>query len=358
MAFLCEVDLSVSERRVKTTVAFVLLSTVGVLCYAMGVWIVPFVSAFGLAYAFHVPFKKLSVIFRISEFWSAAIMVLSVVSVVALLAVFLLPLLKDAVLVLAQRLPALLQTFPSYLNDALHGIAMTFGIDRTFDIGATFQSCLEELTSHWVDHISSFIGTGITLIYAVAFIFMIPIIMFYILKDWRKIETSFTAALQKIVPPFVVELLGKINSRLGSYVRGQMLVCVVLSILYSVGLFFVGVEKYVVCGIFSGILSIAPFLGPLIGLLTTVAMSLDAFTSTQQYIVATSLYLLIPFLDANFITPKLIGRNTGIQPVWLLFSICATAAILGSAGVFISVPLAVILSTICKELMKQAKLGG
>ena len=66
-----------------------------------------------------------------------------------------------------------------------------------------------------------------------------------------------------------------------------------------------------------------------------------------------ALYLVIPFMDSNFITPRLIGKSTGIQPVWLLFSICACLSILGTVGIFISVPMAVVLSTVCKECVKK-----
>ena len=119
------------------------------------------------------------------------------------------------------------------------------------------------------------------------------------------------------------------------------------------GLLYIGVDRYIVCGIVSGLLSIAPFFGPLIGLLTTLATSLDTFSDAYQYALTIILYLLIPFLDSNFITPRFIGKKTGIQPVWLLFSICASVSILGTMGIFISVPMAVILSTACKEFAKK-----
>jgi predicted PurR-regulated permease PerM len=63
--------------------------------------------------------------------------------------------------------------------------------------------------------------------------------------------------------------------------------------------------------------------------------------------------VVIPLLDSNFLTPKLIGRSTGIHPIWLLFSICATVSVLGTCGIFISVPMAVALSTVCRGALKK-----
>lgn len=324
-----------------------------VLCYEMGQWVIPFVIALVLAYTFHVPLRKLSRILHISTTFSAGIIVLGLISLVSLFAIFLAPLLKNATLVLMQKLPDMLRSLPEYINDNLHSLALTFGIEKTFDVGSVFNKYLSELASSLPNHIFSFIDTGMTLVYMVMFVFMTPIITFYLLKDWSKVETSFDSILKKFTSPTFVAIIQSINSKLGCCIRGQLIVCLILSGFYTMGLLYIGVDRYIVCGIVSGLLSIAPFFGPLIGLLTTLATSLDTFSDAYQYALTIILYLLIPFLDSNFITPRFIGKKTGIQPVWLLFSICASVSILGTMGIFISVPMAVILSTACKEFAKK-----
>lgn len=323
------------------------------LCYEMGQWVIPFIIALIFAYAFHIPLKKISNKLHLSNSCSATIIVFFILSIVSILTVFLIPLLKNATIILVQKLPELLQNFPDSINTILHNTASSFGIDRNFDIGTLFKKYLVELTIDWPNHILNFINTGMTLVYIVMFAFMTPIITFYLLKDWEKIEISFNAILDKVAPKSVISVVQSINSKLGAYIKGQLLVCIILSIFYTLSLLFIGVEQYIVCGIFSGILSIAPFFGPFIGLLTTLAMTLDTFAFSYQYILTICLYLAIPFIDSNFITPRFIGKSTGIQPVWLLFSICATVSILGTMGIFISVPMAVVLSTICKEIVKK-----
>ena len=342
-----------SKKRSKLIINSLLLFAFCLLCYEMGQWTIPFIIALVLAYAFHIPLKKISKKLHLSNTYSATIIVLFILSLVSIFTVFLIPLLKNATVILVQKLPDLLQTFPDSINTTLHNAVASLGIDKNFDIGTVFKKYLIELTTDWPNHMLNFINTGVTLVYIIMFVFMTPVITFYLLKDWNKIEISFNAILNKVASKTVISILQSINYKLGAYIKGQLLVCIILSILYTVGLFFIGVDQYIVCGIFSGTLSIAPFFGPFIGLLTTLAMALDTFTFSHQYILTICLYVAIPFMDSNFITPKFIGKSTGIQPVWLLFSICATVSVLGTMGIFISVPMAVVLSTVCKEIVKR-----
>jgi len=340
------------NKRIKWMFSSLIIAGIVWLLYEMGQWIVPFVIAFILAYAFHVPSKKLGKILHVSSTLSAIIIVLGLIACVSLFTVFLAPLLKNATMIIIQKLPIMLRELPSYMNENLHRLFSIFGIERSFDTGAIFNEYLSKFALNLPKHIFGFIDTGMALMYVVMFAFMTPIITFYLLKDWEKVENSFVSLLNKCVSPSVISVLHPINSKLGAYCKGQLIVCLILACAYSLGFLFIGVEKYIVCGLISGMLAVAPFFGAIIGLITTLATSLDCLSS-YQYVMVVALYLVIPFMDSNFITPRLIGKSTGIQPVWLLFSICACLSILGTVGIFISVPMAVVLSTVCKECVKK-----
>jgi predicted PurR-regulated permease PerM len=330
-----------------------ILSAGCLLLYLMGQWFIPFAVALILAYAFHTPSQFLSQKMRISNSLSSGIIVLLIVSALFFFTLFLIPIFKNALFTLIKKLPILMQSLPDSINSIFNNMTTAIGIDKTFDIGNVVKKYLIELTMDWPNHVLNFVNTGVTLVYVIMFVFMIPIITFYLLKDWQKIEISVDVILRKITTDSVVSLIKAINTKLGTYLKGQLLVCSILFICYVIALAIMGTREYVVCGIFSGILSFIPFFGPFIGLLTTLALSLDDFSSIHQYVGTICLYVTLPLVDANFLTPKLIGKITGIQPIWLLFSICATVSIFGTFGVVISVPIAVIVSTICKELIRK-----
>lgn len=339
------------QLKVSNYLIFFIL--IGCVLYYMAQWTIPFIIALILGYAFHVPNRTLAQKLHLSSAASAGVIVLLLLSFISIFTIFLLPIFKNAIITLTTNLPHLLQNLPGIINDFIKSTLSRLGIDITFDVGIILQKAITEIISNLPSHITNFANTGLTLVYIIMFLFMTPIITFYLLKDWDKIERFFSGFINKIASETVINILDKIDTKLGLYVKGQLIVCCILSCLYIFGLFLAGVNKYFVCGLLSGILSIAPFFGAFISLLTTCAVSVDTFSSFGQYFVVVLIYLIIPFIDSNFITPRYIGKKTGIQPAWLLFAICSTVSILGTVGIFISVPVAVIFSTVCKELIKK-----
>jgi putative permease len=319
----------------------------------MGQWLIPFGIALILAYALHAPTKTLSLKLNISPSLSAGILVLALVSAFGFFAIFMIPLLKNAIIVLINKIPKLIEYAPGFINRIAKSVFQTLGLERTFNIESELEKYISMFTSDFPIYLLNFLNRGMTLIYVIMFVFMTPILTFYLLKDWNKIEEYIQLFLKKISSPTTTDIFSGINTKLAAYIKGQLIICIILSVLYSVSIYLIGTNEFIICGIFSGFLSFAPFFGPFLGFLTTVTMSIDDFLYGYQYTLLCCLYVVIPFLDSNFITPKLIGKKTGIHPFWILFSICATMSILGTIGIFISVPMAVVLSAICKEIVKK-----
>jgi predicted PurR-regulated permease PerM len=339
--------------RVRAFWISVVLAVAFVLLYAMGKWVIPFLVSLILAYALHVPTRYLARLLSISFSAASGIIVIILIAFLGLFVIFFIPVLKNSTVIIVQKLPILLQSLPNSVNSFLSGACAMVGLDRQFDIEASLQNYISEITTAWPSYIVRIIDTSMAMFHSLIFVIMIPIIVFHLLRDWDKITISIQSILKKIASQTVITALSRINTNLGAYVRGQFSVCCILTIVYSTGLFFLGLDEYVICGILSGFLAFAPFFGPVIGFSTTLVMAIDNFTTIHQYILMCCLYTIIPLLDSNIMTPKLIGKSVGIQPVWLLFSICAAISVLGVAGIFISIPVAVILSTICKELVKK-----
>jgi predicted PurR-regulated permease PerM len=247
-----------------------------------------------------------------------------------------------------------MRSLPDFANDFLSKIFTAIGINKSFDVGMSIQNYLSENTKIWPSYLVNIIDTSIAMAHSAFFIFIIPILVFYLLKDWDKMTIAIRAILKKTVSDSVIKLLQNINANLGKYIKSQLLVCCLLAVLYMAGLFFLKLDDYIMCGALSGLLSFAPFFGPLISLFITLVMAIDEFLP-HQYVLTCCLYVVIPLLDSNFITPKLIGQKIGIPPAWLLFSICASISVLGTIGIFISIPVAVILSTVFKEVSTRVK---
>ena len=136
------------NKRIKWISSSLIIAGIVWLLYQMGQWIVPFVIAFILAYAFHVPSKKLEKILHISATLSSIIIVLGLIAFVSLFTVFLAPLLKNATMIIIQKLPIIIRELPAHINENLHSLFAILGIDRSFDTGAIFNEYLSKFYFH------------------------------------------------------------------------------------------------------------------------------------------------------------------------------------------------------------------
>lgn len=335
----------------KTVILASVIGTLIAVLYVMGQWTMPFIVSLILAYCFHYPANQLSTYLKISSATASCIIVVFLVTIFTLTVIFLIPLIQKATIVLLHKISILVSTTsPETINNALQEFLSKLGIHQSFDIGTSIQNYIKSLASNIPGYLIGFLNTSKSIIYIIMFIFMIPIITFYLLRDWNKFVRYTKILLRRLTSPNVVALVQNINSRLAEYIKGQLSLCAVLSIIYCMLLTVIGVNESVVCGLFTGMISIIPIFGPFIGLGTTLAMSLND-SSAYQYLFIILTYLAIMFIDSNYLTPKFIGEKLGISPFWMLFSICATMSVFGTAGLFLAVPLTVVFATICKSII-------
>jgi predicted PurR-regulated permease PerM len=322
--------------------------------YSLNQLLIPFVLGLILAYAFHAPNEYISRKCRVSSSISAFLIVFFIISLFCFFVVFIIPFIKNDALFLMKKLPIIIEKLPEAVNASMSTIAQHLGIEViSIDLQETLAKYLNQFATTFPEYIRGFLNTSITLMYGVMFLFMTPIITFYLLKDWSKIKDYTFVLLQRFFSEKIIILLHRIDKNLGQYIIGQLCICVVLSIVYSIALWGIGVSPCIICGMFAGIMSLIPFLGALISFITTITVAIDHYSILSQYVLTGVLFVTIPFIDANFITPRLIGKKIHIQPFWILFSICATVSILGIPGMFIAVPTSIVFSTICKFVVND-----
>lgn len=344
--------LNAIHKRIIYLLIFSLLAIT--ILYSMGKWNIPFIISLILAYCFHYPSKLISEKFKLSPTVAASIIVFLLIGLFIIIGIFILPLIQNAILVFLRKVSIFINNGSlEELNGIFQSLLSKFGINNMqIDISTGLRQWMSEALSNIPSYIINFIQTGKSIAYIIMFMFMIPIITFYLLKDWKKFTQYLKIIIHKFISDNAINVLENINYQLGAYIKGQLLVCCVLSGMYILGLKIIGINDSLVCGLFSGFVSIASFFGPCLGCFITCAMCLNDLTMSQ-YILIIILYLIITFLDSNFITPKLIGDKLGIHPFWMMFAICANMSVFGIIGIFLAVPLTVIFVTLIKNIIKK-----
>jgi predicted PurR-regulated permease PerM len=176
---------------------------------------------------------------------------------------------------------------------------------------------------------------------------LIPVALFYLLMDWGR----FIGQLRGLIPPRMRagsdQFLGEADAVLGQYLRGQLLVMLLLAVFYSVGLALFGLDLAMPIGIFTGLAMFVPYLGFGVGLVLALFAGLLQFTATvgigQTAAMVAVVYGGGQLLEGFFLTPRLVGERIGLHPLAVIFALLAFGQLFGFVGVLVALPLSAVL---------------
>jgi predicted PurR-regulated permease PerM len=173
-------------------------------------------------------------------------------------------------------------------------------------------------------------------------VFLVPVFAFYLLNDFDRM----TAGIRDLVParyrPFVVDVAREIDEVLGQFVRGQLLVMLILAVLYSLTYWMAGVRLAFPIGIVAGLLSFIPYVGGAAALLLALGMCALSWQGWWQVAAVVAGYGLIQALEGFVITPRIVGDKVGLPAVWVLVALMLGGELFGFLGVLLAVPAAAV----------------
>ena len=255
-----------------------------------------------------------------------------------------------------QQAEMLISAFPRIYNRCLvllERVLPTF-IENNFSLETEVLNAGEVLKRQGLNFVSGFTFYAFALLDLILLIFVIPIITFYLLVDWNKILIKSARSLPDQVSKEINGVAVKIDNLLTGFVRGQLIICIVLSIFYSVALSFLGLSYGLLIGVFAGLISFIPFVGAALGAAIAVSVALYQFWDTSLIIVYVGLVFIAgQLLESNFFTPKLIGSAVRLHPIAIMLSISIGGTVAGITGILLAIPLAGIFAVLLRELGYQ-----
>jgi len=172
---------------------------------------------------------------------------------------------------------------------------------------------------------------------------LIPVVLFYLLLDWDSVVTRVRA----LVPPRwrsgVDSFLLECDGVLGQYIRGQLLVMVVLALYYAVALHLFGLDLAWPIGVFTGLAICVPYLGYGLGLILALLAGLLQMEPMQAGLMIAVVYGLGQLIESFILTPRLVGERIGLHPLAVIFALLAFGQALGFVGVLIALPASAVL---------------
>lgn len=189
-------------------------------------------------------------------------------------------------------------------------------------------------------------------------LFITPIAAYFLMKEWPDIVEWAKGILPRDHVAVVSDLLNQIDRKISGFVRGQITVCLALGFVYAIALSIAGLKYGFVIGIGTGILSIIPFVGSTLGLVTSVAVAFLQTGGDFTFVgIIACIFFAGQFIEGNFVTPKLMGDSVGLHPLWIIFSLMAGGSLMGLVGMFLAVPVAASIGVLATFAISQYKLS-
>lgn len=332
-----------TDLRVNWLIAVVL---VGWLFYLLAPVLTPFVAAALLAYMGDPLADRLQRLKLPRSLAVVAVFLLTFL-VLALLVLLVGPLVKTQVGALFQALPDIARQVEQVWRPTLLDWLRIEGGD---DIGiGAFLARYSDMVGSWSGTILLSVSkSGGALAAAVLSLFLIPILTFYLLRDWDSILLHLGALVPESQRETVFQLARETDDVLSAFLRGQILVMAALAIIYSLGLSLVGLKFAIAIGVVSGLVSFVPYLGFVFGIVLaglTVALEPNPLWQLIGVIVT---FTIAQLIEGSVLTPKLVGDRIGLHPVIVIFAVAAGGQLFGFFGILLALPAAAVLSVLVR----------
>jgi predicted PurR-regulated permease PerM len=159
------------------------------------------------------------------------------------------------------------------------------------------------------------------------------------LLDWDRMIATVDAWVPRDHVATVRRIAADINVATAGFVRGQGTLCLILGVMYAVGLTLVGLNFGLLIGLFAGLISFIPYVGSLTGLALSLGVAFVQFWPEWQWVLAVAgIFLVGQFIEGNILQPRLVGNSVGLHPVWLMFALFAFGYMFGFVGLLVAVP--------------------
>ncbi len=325
----------------------------------------PFVLSLILAYLLDPLIGKLMAVApKLNRGFAVTLVMLLFVIVVSGLLILITPSLVKQIQAFASDLPRLIQAMTIKIITTMERLfgAVPFVEANNVSNAINFDQLNQWLSSNsqniWKVSqtiLPKLFNTGAYVISFLSLIFLTPVVTFYILLDWPKLKSNISYLIPRNYEYHVSTILTGINEVLAGFLRGQLLVCFILATWFSISLSVVGLNYGALIGIIVGFVAFIPYLGTWIGIVLALGTAVTQFDSLWKILSVATVLIIGQLVEANFLSPKLVGDRVNLHPVWIIFALFAGGTIAGFTGIIIAVPAAASIGVLVRFLVERYK---
>ena len=281
----------------------------------------------------------------------AVALVFSAMTLLVVLAlIVLVPLIERQIITLVESLPRyrdwlLLNVLPWI--EQRTGLQLTQWLDpqRLFELAREHWQRAGGIAATVLGYISR---SGFALLAWITNLVLLPVLTFFFLRDWDKLVERVAALVPRDHALTVSRLARESSEVLGGFLRGQLLVMLILGVMYAVGLWLVGLDLGILIGLIAGLLTFVPYLGPAAVIVLGGIAALVQFGDWPHLLGVVAVFGIGQVIESYWLTPKLVGDRIGLHPVAVIFAVLAGGQLFGFLGMLLALPVAAIANVLLR----------
>jgi len=328
------------------------------LIYRIRIAVIPFILAMGIAYLISPVVLWLSK--KMRRAFAILITYVIFTGLIFTIFFFAIPLIIDQFKVFITQLPVYIQNVTEIINQFIEKNVLIKNIESA--IGRQFLPLDTNAITNYIINTFGLSSTNFlqnatiftrSIVNIIITIIIGPLIGIYILKDADRLRSLFIKILPAKYKIQTSDIMDRINNVGGRYIRGQILVSVIVGVLCTLILFLLKVDFAILLGFVAGALNLIPFLGPIIGAIPAALAAL--FISPLKALLVILLFIGVQQLDNYVISPNVMKYQVGVHPAIMIFSLIAAGALLGPMGLLLAVPTTAIIQAVLKYYLLEKR---
>ena len=314
-----------------------LVIALGFLIGALGSVLTPFIAGAILSYI-TAPVVAWLAARRVPRAVGAVLIVLTMVALIAGLVLVVVPLVSSEISLIVTKMPELITRAQT---EWLPWVNTKLGTTLAFDL-TQLKSLVQDNAGAVGDLSAQLAGSlklgGQMLLSVVVNVMLLPVVMFYLLRDWPTLIDGIDHLVPSGARAMVRNLAREIDAVLSEFLRGQGLVMLALATYYCIALKLVGLQFWLPVGLVTGLLVFIPYIGFGMGFLLGMLAALTQFSTAGPIIFVAAIFCAGQILEGFALTPYLVGDRIGLHPLAVIFALMAFGQLFGFVGVLLALP--------------------
>lgn len=316
--------------------------------YQLSPVLMPFFIAALLAYLGDPLVDKLET-WKLSRTASVTVVFAVLFIGLSIMLLVMLPLLSAQVAKLFTNLPGYLTTTQALIEPWLVKAGLPTDVFN-------FQTLKQALSSYWSEMgqmaggvFSYMTRSGMVLLQWVGNLVLIPVLTFYLLRDWDLLVARFRELLPRRYSGNFIQMSLECDDMLAGFIRGQLMVMLALAIIYTVGLSIIGLELALLLGVIAGVVSFVPYLGLIVGIALSGLAAFFQFGEWLPVVYVAIVFSVAQMIEGMVLTPRFVGERIGLHPVAVIFAVLAGGQLFGFTGVLLALPVAAVVMVLLRH---------